>query len=45
MGLLDDEEEVKPPYKPPERGKGKRYEKQTILSQAERDEEINNLQK
>lgn len=39
MGLLDDD--YVPPYKPPENGK--RYRKQTALSQEERDSELNNL--
>ena len=43
MGLLDDEEKYVPPYRPPERGQGRRYEKQTILSQEDRDRELNNI--
>lgn len=42
MGLLDDDD-APPPYKPPQRGKGRRYENQSILSQIKRDEELNNL--
>jgi hypothetical protein len=37
MGLLDDD--VPPLWKPP---KPRRYEKQTILSQQQRDDELNN---
>lgn len=42
MGLLDDD--YVPPYQPPENPyRGKRYDKQTVLSQEKRDTELNNL--
>ncbi len=44
MGLLDDEWEEAKPFVAPERGKGRKYENQTVLSQHERDAQLNNLQ-